>query len=189
MAQDSSIIRQEHLQELNRLAARLNGRIRESGGDADPLRAAIRATFSAECVQCGLQVSAAEFLTMVETDDSSTLRPKLERLRQGYCGRQGCNSYYYRFVLQTHSALNWMSLFQDSAAEPDPVPEPEDSMQRLPDPRAGWLRASRRSAMIVGAIGLVLFARHWQRGGTIPWIREPEHFEVDVIVPDGPSER
>src|SRR5688500_16037766 len=75
--------------------------------EADRLRAAIDQALSAECVQCGIRLSGSELLKFAEdTSDDS----RVERLRIGYCARNGCDSLFYRVTCAPHPQIDWPGL-------------------------------------------------------------------------------
>src|SRR5687767_12138410 len=67
--------------------------------EPDRLRAAIDQALSAECVQCAIRLSGSEVLKFAEeTSDDA----RVERLRVGYCARNGCESLFYRITCAPH---------------------------------------------------------------------------------------
>jgi len=42
-------------------------------------------------------------------------RPKLQRLRLGYCAREGCESYFYAVHLEDHSDVDWEAVAEKAS--------------------------------------------------------------------------
>jgi hypothetical protein len=147
--------------------------------EPDRLRAAIDQALTAECVQCGIRLSGSELLKFEEeTSDDS----RVERLRIGYCARNGCASLFYRVMYAPHPQLDWPALlnptFELSAEE-------RVAAEILAKKRAAS-RARNKTLFRAGvavAVLLIVFAiRQIYMGGSIPFIRQPENFKVDQEV-------
>lgn len=180
------MVRQEHLKSLPTLAGRMVSWYADSQKDAAALGTALKRAVEAECELCGLRVTGEELARLAkpaaELPDPDS--PKVARLRLGYCARQGCNSYYYRLSFQPVPALDWTKVLDgvgDTSVTPDDSGAAEQPSDRL---KAAAMASVRRLAprIILGVLVMaaLLFVRHWRRGGTVPWIREPEKFQVDV---------
>ncbi|MFO1501132.1 MAG: hypothetical protein U1G07_22540 [Verrucomicrobiota bacterium] len=136
---------------------------------------------SAECVQCGIRMTGAELLSVADPASISESDQRLNRLRQGYCARQSCDSYYYRLQFGGMSGLDWPSIL--AAAEGGH----EDYEGSLPgsNPARPFLPLLLhspwfvRAATTLAAIAALWVVRQWYVGGTIPLLRQPETFEVD----------
>src|SRR5215472_14229191 len=80
----------------------------ESGLSGARLSEILSQSLRVECVQCAIQVSAEELQQLAVSDaPSGELHPKLQRLRLGYCARQGCDSYFYEVHLENHPEVDW----------------------------------------------------------------------------------
>jgi hypothetical protein len=139
----------------------------------------------AECVQCKLRIDGDDLRTLAAQPDADGARPKLTRLRQGYCARNGCDSYYYNVVLSDHPNVDWLKLIEFAESTLD-EPELEIQNDDAPAPRTLMDRVTHHRWMIRLGLGLttlcLLFVlRQFYTGGTIPFIREPEHFQVDTF--------
>jgi hypothetical protein len=144
--------------------------------EPDKLRAAIDQALSAECVQCGIRLSGSELLKFEEETSDD---PRVERLRIGYCARNGCESLFYRVTCAPHPQLNWPGLL-------NPTYELTAEEKSAAASRKKWSAFAkfRDKAMIRLAIGIVVLlivfiARQIYLGGPIPFVREPEEFKVD----------
>jgi len=176
---ETIVSRQEHLQRLGdflRALARSVPAIPSGlGGATDAWKSAI----AGECVQCGVHVSGQELLATVGIGQTEARPQKLTRLSQGYCARNGCTSYYYRLTFKSVPGLNWDDVLSLTATAgrgtaPSDVPEHRPRLAWT----VNWQRLSGILLLLLAAVTLVLI-HQWHVGGSIPWIREPEHFQVD----------
>jgi hypothetical protein len=80
----------------------------------------LRAALSGECVQCGIRITGEELIELSQPAKTAESDPKIARLRQDYCARNHCDSYYYRLTFRTHPDLDWTRLL-DSQTPPTAV--------------------------------------------------------------------
>jgi hypothetical protein len=144
--------------------------------EPDKLRAAIDQALNAECVQCKIRLSGSELLKFA--DDTSD-DERVERLRLGYCARNGCESHFYRVICSPHPQVNWPGLLDPTYN----LHAEEKSSAELAKKKAS-LKNWRDKAVVRVAIGvavlvIVFLARQLYLGGSIPFVREPEDFHVD----------
>ena len=144
--------------------------------DADRIRAAIDTALSAECIQCGIRLTGSELLKFEgETSDDG----RVERLRSGYCARNGCDSLFYRVTTAPHPELNWPGLL-DPAHELTAEEKAAAETHRKKQSQARLRRKTLiRAGIAVAALLIVFVIRQIYMGGSIPFIREPENFRVD----------
>jgi hypothetical protein len=137
-------------------------------------------TVAAACVKCGLVVSAGELETAALAPSAEALtEPKLARLRQGYCGRQGCDSNYYTVRLAAHPRVDWDRVLlgpAESTPEPAPAPPTEEEAAAAAATerarRARWRRVGAGVALLL----ILLVIRHFLEGGRIPLLQpQPEY--------------
>jgi hypothetical protein len=149
------------------------------------------ATLSGECVQCGIRVRAEELLALSEPIGTGKVDPRVERLRQGYCARKGCDSYYYRLMFAHHPNIDWARLLTETESEHDEQARhaaAERAENRLARRAARW-RSAGRALLGVSFVLVLLVIRQWYLGGRIPLLREPENFQVDHFPSDQPLSR
>ncbi len=187
---ETATVRQEHLCNLARFCQRLDAGLRWAGMTPEQCQATFRRAVSAECTGCGIYISGDELYALSQPPSAELASTKTGRLRLGDCARQGCEAWYYRVNLWPQSQLNWPSLL----AQIDLAEEEGQKPAALP---AFWGPACKRlmHSPLLPRIGIAFFvvvvllvARHWQQGGRIPLLREPEKFQVDVA-PEEESER
>src|ERR1041385_381254 len=141
--------------------------------EPDRVRAALDQAWSAECVQCGIRLSGSELLKFQEeiSDDQ-----RVERLRIGYCARNGCESLFYRVTCAPHPNINWPGLlnpaYELSVDEKDTA---ESAATKSKFVR--WRnKAGVRVALAVAVLLIVFLIRQIYLGGAIPFVRQAEDF-------------
>jgi hypothetical protein len=143
--------------------------------DANKLRPALHQALSAECVQCQIKLTGADLLKFGAGETGDT---KLERLRNGYCARNGCDSLYYRVHCAPHPQLDWPNILNPAQEITTAATESERAAKKIVQIQRHH-RNILRTATAIGVLVLVFILRQIYMGGTIPFIREPEHFKVD----------
>ena len=150
-------------------------------GDAQ-LPGFLEATVTGECVQCGIRLTAEELLALSETSPADgAANPKVARLRQGYCARNGCASYAYLLTFKAHPAVDWpkiLAAVESSGQEQHAEVAAEAEAQQIARREA----RKKRVLKIVAGIALLLLLlliRQWITGGPIPILREPKKYTVD----------
>lgn len=194
MTNSEIMVRKEHLRNLPSLAVRLMAlRPGTATGEAAVLEM-LKGAVEAECEGCGIRVAGDDLARLAKPAGEASESPKVARLRLGYCGRSGCDAYYYRIQFRPVPSVDWGKVLDEGETEGEPaeavVVPPEQASDRM---RAAAMASVRRwaprAAIAVVMIGGLLLVRHWRRGGTVPWIREPEKFQVEVPVPGPGSDR
>ena len=169
------IVREEHLNELKRVSVALA----KVASDADQeLKNDLNQLASAECIQCAILVS---FNELVAISDVGAEQPnsKVQRLRSGYCARQGCNSYFYRIKLFPYPQVHWNNILSQNPEEVGPASsqnvQTDDAVLRAKQ----FQRRQKlvRSFIALFLLGVALIARHWYMGGAIPVLREPRKLQ------------
>ena len=170
-------VRQEHLHQLAEFCRGLRESFQRAGANPAHLEA-IRSHVSAECVLCGERVSGPDLLALAESEPSQPASPRARRLRQGYCARTGCDSVYYRVTCASHPGMDWPKYL--SAAEAV-LEENAASKLEAEEAAKAALKQALRKRLLAGAVLLLclLAARQLYLGGSIPFLRQPENFQVD----------
>ncbi|MBX3744003.1 MAG: hypothetical protein KF833_01715 [Verrucomicrobiae bacterium] len=164
------------------LATALLALPRSPGGDAE-CPAGRSPVAEGECVQCGMKVSGEALMALTAPPPDEGQDPRVERLRQGYCARKGCESYFYRLSFRPWPGVNWPSVIARIHDEAGGAERKDNAVPAVvPMVRRQFLsQAVLRGGIALGALAALWLARHWHRGGRIPYLREPERFEVDVL--------
>ena len=195
MSSPSTLVRQEHLRSLGALAGilALADRRPETGvnGPIGPQPASgFAGAIAGECVQCGMRITGEELLALAPGNEDapasgSAVNPKVARLRLGYCARSGCECRYYRITFESRPGVDWAKVLPPTELEAAPSVAAEDpgAPERQAAMRSTARRAGIRAGLVVLVVAMLWLARHWYQGGTIPLLREPEEFQVEVPRP------
>jgi hypothetical protein len=171
----ASAERRLHSSQLPGLIAGLQQALARQGVAPDNSAALMAASVSARCVACGIESRGDELLQLVVADPAAPPSPKLERLRQGYCARTGCNSYFVNLSLQPSAEADWGRLLAE--AESSPASHGGESAAARPArwPRQKLIRIAVGIALVLVAIIIRQLVTH----RPIPFIYEPERFKAD----------
>lgn len=182
MPHSEPIVREEPLSGLPQFCLNLAQTLKRTVPDDDRRVALVRASLSGECVLCSQSVSGEELLEVgLSEGTAEPANPKIARLRQGYCARNGCDSRFYRLTFRRHPDLDWaQALSQPVTVEPEPTEEEmaaeEEARMRR---RAQRRKLASRVGIALGVLCVFYVLRQWYVGGTIPFLREPEKFQTD----------
>jgi hypothetical protein len=177
------LVREQPLQAMNQFGLALAAATAALSAEG---KQALSTALTGECIQCNFRVTGQELATLSET--AAAEENKLARLRQGYCARKGCDSYFYRLRFFKHPEIDWTTILpqvesamRDQAHQSDVdlgIVEAGKSAERK-----RWLK---RVGMGVAAMAVLFMIRQWYFGGTIPIIRQPEKFHVDQTTNTAP---
>lgn len=158
------------------------GGVIDASPEAPKLRAAVCEALHADCVQCAIRLNGADLLSL---NDEANRDPRLERLRIGYCSRNGCDCHYYAVTTVPHADLRWPALVTPGdVLHSMQTDEVEVGGSRVRIPLKDRVRPYiRRTAIAVAALLLAFVIRQYYMGGSIPFIRQPEEFRVDRFQP------
>jgi hypothetical protein len=185
MSLDTAIVRQEEIRRLQPLCRALAEAIERRGVPPDQARAAWGADVAATCPRCGIAVSGVELLALSQPPAAETASAKIGRLRLGDCARRGCDSYHCLLTFKAPSEVNWLDLLSEAEGilheQEHPVEGSATPCQVVSQLAQRFWRSpsARRVWIVLAAVLFLTLARQWYRGGSIPLIREPEHFRVD----------
>jgi hypothetical protein len=179
------LTRPETLSRLPAFGAALADAVKDCGLAEDERQPMLRASVSAQCSQCGITVTGEELVALTAPSAAGEMNPKLERLREGYCARDGCASYHYQLQFKPYPGVDWGRLLATAEAK---MPQHGATGAAERESEAAAKRRERRQVATrvllgLGIILLLLLIRQWYVGGTVPLIREPEHFQVDHLAP------
>jgi hypothetical protein len=175
-------VRELPLREAAAFARHLRQALQSGGLAPDQLVEVLDRAAVCECVQCGIRLGAGDLVALGgDGTPDPALGAKAARVRQGYCARNGCASYFYRFTVQPHPGIDWpvvLGLAQSAADQAASVAAAETRAQRAGQRLARW-RLLLKVAAGLAVVVVLLVARQWMVGGRIPLLREPEPFTVD----------
>jgi hypothetical protein len=144
---------------------------------------------AATCPRCGIWISGAELLALSRPPAAETGSAKIGRLRLGDCARSGCEAYHYLVTVKPHGQVDWPFLLTQAEAilredeqPPGDSPTRYQALRQLV-PKLWRSSNTRRLWAALGVALLLILARQWYRGGTIPLIRQPRHFQIGPPLP------
>lgn len=153
-----------------------------TGASATELNEVFARDVTGTCVKCGMNITGTELATAALAASPEALaEPKLARLRQGYCGRNGCDSNYYTVRLAAHPKMDWERILSgpvEAASKPESAPAPatEEELAAATAEQAARRRRWLRVAIGVAALLALLVVRHVMNGGRIPVLQpKPEY--------------
>lgn len=181
MSQTDSPSRQVHLDQLGPLAQKIVATMAAAGIPDNDRVDVLTAHVGACCQRCGSTLSALDLLRLgLSSQPESIGDDRLARVLRGYCADEACKSYYYSFTFQDHPAITWPSVGTTAAPTPGKAQLDPAVQARIDQERAERWQRRRRTAMRVMAglvlLAILLLARRWQAGGSIPVLREPRQF-------------
>jgi hypothetical protein len=179
MADESLTIREEHLLKLAPFCQALGEALSRSGLAPDQALAVWREALTAQCARCGMLISGEELFALSQPSGDNS-NPKIRRLRLGDCARPGCESYFYSLTFRAHPLLGWPGLLDRAEAiraelEGRVSGKPATAVLAKALLHSGF---TRRAAIALAVLLVLLFIRRWYGGERIPLLREPEHFKV-----------
>jgi hypothetical protein len=142
----------------------------------------LRAGVHAHCPQCQFRLFGEDVLALAGSESPDPqVSAKLHRLAQGFCGRQGCEALFYEFQFDAVESVDWEQVLAQVEASGGPqATETAMAEQDLAGRKAAAKRRTRlRVAIGFGVVLLLLAVRHVMTGGTIPFVREAQHFTAD----------
>lgn len=141
----------------------------------------LRAGVHAHCPLCQFRLFGEDVLALAASEaPAPETSPKLHRLVQGYCARQGCESRFYEFAFDPVPGVDWETLLAELDAALGAPPGATATKTSAPAAAASAPRRTRlRVAVGLALIVVLLVVRHVLTGGAIPWIREPRRFTAD----------
>lgn len=153
----------------------------ETGLSGTILNEIISKHVSSACVLCGIEIKGDDLSAMTLARHSEDLSDaRLARLKQGYCCRRSCQSYYYKLLFAPHPSVNWEKVFEkliDTKAwdTGEPTQEQADRSRKA---------LARRMLIIkiaagVGLMLMLLVVRHLMSGGSLPGLKREPKYKVD----------
>jgi hypothetical protein len=185
MSDGQTINRQVGIEELSSRYQQLSNCLHDTGLVAGRAEELLGQSLQAVCVQCGLVLSGSELYQLVRSSEPNALplaSPKLQRVKQGYCGREGCNSFYYEIRLSPSSEVDWIGILESIALH-----EPADAQQaaRPESVSARSTAASekkiRKTLLFAGAalVIILLAVKYLMSSDGLPGFRQEPKFQID----------
>lgn len=176
------LVREEPIQRLPRFVFAVAEAWRRAGGDLESHRSIWSRALAAKCANCDFALSGEELLALAGISSGNEDSVQLKRLRSGQCAREDCPSSHYRLLFYDTPELSWSTLLAECHPSETPEPQSEPVQRNAPGRRIAPRKiALVKFAQIGAAIGLCLLGWmwwQWHSGGKIPFLRQPEHFQI-----------
>lgn len=128
---------------------------------------------TAQCVGCGITVSGTDLAHIsVAPGQAVASEPKLDRLRLGYCARNGCNAKFYRIFCENLPGVDAAKLVaRGLELRHAPPPEPEPEPDAVVGPRPVWWKQPKRLLAIAVLVLVVIWVfRFASERGLVPGV-------------------
>jgi hypothetical protein len=141
-----------------------------------------RAHVAARCCGCDARPSPEVLGALLAGAELDAGRPaeELERLRQGYCLRLGCESRFYELTFTPHPAVDWSAIGVEVETD---APRPAGGLV-VGTAQAVRAQLTWKLAVVVALLLAVLAWRQWWTGGSIPFFREAKTFTSEGLGPE-----
>jgi len=170
---------QVRVESLIRYYASLARVLSESGISGTQLNEIFSTRVAAECVQCGIKVSGEDMGLIAVAEEGTPLpHPKLERLRLGYCAREGCESYFYSIVFEDCPGVDWKNV----AEKANNLVIAEKNAAREEEKRQTRRKRNRRMLRVaLGLLAMVLLIVSWfvAQNGRLPFRKKLHKYQID----------
>jgi len=166
----------------------------EAGLGGQELQVLFATGLKAVCVGCGMSLTGEELGKLVATDGEgegpSPLPPKLERLRLGFCPRNGCEARFYQIHLAPLPRADAAKVL----ARADEIlrDRRRTSVPRVALGIPGTRRQIRRLAAVAIGTLLVCFVAYrlvYFGSQPIPFVKPASPFQADPATIDAPAGR
>jgi hypothetical protein len=184
------LVREESIRRIPKLIFAVSKACQRESSGVESVMAALPNAIEAKCNLCGFELSGVELLALADFASINEQSIMVKRLRAGRCARESCDSGHYSLSFYNVPQINWSEIFARSRPRENPQPKPEQPSPRLTPKRAiQWRAVMLNSGRIFAIIGFCLLAWVLWRlhtGGSIPILRQPEHFRVEPANEDHP---
>ena len=151
----------------------------ESGLSGSQLNEVFSTNLRVQCARCSIHVTSDELTCVAVTDPEAKLpHPKLERLRLGYCARDGCESDFYTIRFEGYPGVDW-AVVSDKTFE---WLAASDTAKQKQTRRTAVRRRNRAVMRVVLGVIVVcslLLCRFALSHGRLPFIKKPSKYQVD----------
>ena len=177
MSQPVSYTVQFHIERIGALYTGLAAALSEAGFSGSQLNEIFSRHIRGECVQCGIRITGDDIARVALAEDKTEVPDlRLDRLRQGYCARNGCDSYYYHIHFDDYPDLDWTKIREKAgllAAAKQATIEKETSATTI----RNWILI--RLAVGLGVVLILLLFWHIRYYGYVPVLQKPHKYTVD----------
>jgi hypothetical protein len=136
---------------------------------------------SAQCLGCGISLSGTELAQIaVANSAGATVESKLDRVRLGYCARNGCSAKFYRVDCESLPGVDVGKVLARSVEllrQPPPEHEPEPTE---PVPQVPWYRQPKWIAVVAALLVAAYWGYHYAADqGFVPGVAKKPVYQID----------
>ena len=176
MSQPVSDSAQVRVERIGSLYTGLAAALSEAGFSGSQLNEIFSKHVRGECVQCGIRISGDDMAQVALAGDKTGMADsRLGRLRQGYCARRGCDSYYYRIHFDDYPDLEWTKIRQ-KAGNPMVAGQPTGMKETGATTIRNWLLI--RLAVGLAVLLILLLFWHIRYYGYVPFVQKPHKYTI-----------
>jgi len=179
MTQAGSDVVQVRVDSLASLYTGLAAALSEGGFTGSQLNEIFSQHIRGECVGCGIRITGDDIAHVALAGDKTELPDsRLGRLRQGYCARNGCDSYYYRFHFDDYPKVDWVKMREKAgslAFAAQTVAAKETANETTGIRKALLIRVAAGFAVVL----ILLLFWHIRYYGYVPILQKPHKYAVD----------
>ena len=118
-------------------------------------------------------------MSIAVTDEEAKLpHPKLERLRLGYCARDGCESDYYTISFEECPGVDW-GIVAEQARQLVTATETATKEQARRTAIRRRYQAIMRVVLGLIIVGSLLLCRFVLSHGRLPFVKKPAKYQID----------
>src|SRR6266567_3748319 len=166
MSQPVSDTVQVQVERIGPLYTGLAAALSEAGFSGSQLNEILSRHIRGECVQCGIRITGDDMVHVALPEVKTEIPDsRLDRLRQGYCARNGCDSYYYRINFDDHPDLDWTKI-REKAGHLAVATQVTIEQQTSATAIRNWLMV--RLAVGLGVVLILLLLWHIRYYGYVP---------------------
>jgi hypothetical protein len=167
------------VEELPAMSAALARAFGELGVGGKPLEDVFSQKLKARCLGCGIQITGSDLAHLSVSQNSAVpLDSKLDRLRLGYCARNGCSSKYYQLSCDSIPGIDTSKVLRRAMElrhGPPPELQPEPESVGPPTP---WFRQLKWQGLVALILLVAIWAvRYAASQGFVPGIAPRPHYQ------------
>lgn len=133
----------------------------------------------ATCTQCDMPVSGLDISRAARSGNAVDPDfPKVQRLKQGYCARKSCESFFYKLHFRECPGVNWEEVWQ--MVEQTELPRPEVEETGKASTLAKLIeQAGTRNLAVLGVALVILALVLYFQFRTPAYSTKPSGYKVD----------
>jgi hypothetical protein len=185
MTEHAPITRQVQIDDVGEFCNGVGRILQDTGLQPAQAGEILSGQLQAVCVQCGLSLSGVELFQLARAAEDNALppaRPKLQRIKQGYCGRDGCNCLFYEVRFAPSSEIDWLGILERMEQQnPTLKQTPAGGADAQAQVAQAATKRKRKRFLVVGLVllaALIIF-RCFFWSGSFPGFHKEPKFKID----------